>query len=624
MVKKIKKCMAVILSATMIMGSGIDGNVVSTFAGDGLDKCGNNLSTSIGGGPYTLSIGVIDKDDASGREMTNFYYEPEGTDAFPWSGYRESIEKIEIGDGVKTIAGDAFRNMTILETVEIPTSVYYIGRNAFLGCTSLKNINYKGTKVEWDELMKTSDYTGADFSVVNVNCLGGMGIAFDLDEKVFTINTLAPLPGKLYEYVSAYTTVIIDRLPVEGDPERMYSEGIITYYYNGNKCGITVYERWTEHNTLNDDFVEIFSNDTRYHYMLAFDMTHSGFSDEEISKLEFKTPNVDFEYVEKKYDADNKILYLFASYLNGKDNYETKDFGEYNLNLRDGEVITYHYNDMLEYYDIIGLRNCLDALEVEKKIIVNQMDSSNYCVDVDKDGNNDFILYSEYTSEGLVVNVYELESCSVKGELSFSLSQDTIIRLKANQNNTLGFFDKLIIQFDEKKESASADKDDKKEDNKKSDDNSYVPLHKKGEKISDKNYIYEIIKGETLGVTSLPEVKVIGLKNKSLKQIKIATEVTIDDTTYMVTAIDKNAFKGNKKITKVTIGKNVKSIGAGAFKNCKKLKQVRINSKLLKKVGKKAFYRKGGKKIKFFVPKSKKKSYKKLFKRAKIKKFVVK
>ena len=92
----------------------------------------------------------------------------------------------------------------------------------------------------------------------------------------------------------------------------------------------------------------------------------------------------------------------------------------------------------------------------------------------------------------------------------------------------------------------------------------------------------------------------------------------------MVTAIDKNAFKGNKNITKVTIGKNVKSIGKNAFAGDKKLSRVIIKSKKLKKIGKNAFSRKGGKKIKFVVPKAKKKAYKKLLKKAKTKRFVVK
>ena len=142
--------------------------------------------------------------------------------------------------------------------------------------------------------------------------------------------------------------------------------------------------------------------------------------------------------------------------------------------------------------------------------------------------------------------------------------------------------------------------------------------------IKDKKYIYKVTKAGSKDGKCIGEVMVIGLRKKSLKKIKIATVVTIDGVTYKVTSIGAKAFKGNKKITSVVIGKNVKNIGSKAFFNCKKLKKVTINSKKLKKIGKKAFFKKKGKKITFKVPKAKKKAYKKMLKTAKTKKFAVK
>ena len=146
---------------------------------------------------------------------------------------------------------------------------------------------------------------------------------------------------------------------------------------------------------------------------------------------------------------------------------------------------------------------------------------------------------------------------------------------------------------------------------------------KVGTTIKDKKYIYKVTKAGSKA-SKVGEVSVVGLNKKSLKKIKITAKVKIDGVTYKVTSIGAKAFKGNKKITKVTIGKNVKKIGSKAFYNCKKLKNVRINSKVLKKVGKKAFYRKGGKKLTIKVPKKLKKKYKKLLKKAKTNKYVVK
>ncbi|MCI8991749.1 MAG: leucine-rich repeat domain-containing protein [Eubacterium sp.] len=52
--------------------------------------------------------------------------------------------------------------------------------------------------------------------------------------------------------------------------------------------------------------------------------------------------------------------------------------------------------------------------------------------------------------------------------------------------------------------------------------------------------------------------------------------VKIGGIRYKVISIADNAFKNNKKIAKVTIGKNVASIGKNAFSGCKKLKAVTI------------------------------------------------
>lgn len=141
--------------------------------------------------------------------------------------------------------------------------------------------------------------------------------------------------------------------------------------------------------------------------------------------------------------------------------------------------------------------------------------------------------------------------------------------------------------------------------------------------LTDGKLIYKKLADASADGKTAGKVQVVGLQKKNLKKITIKAVVTLDGKKYNVTSIAANAFKGNKKITKVTIGKNVTTIGKKAFFGCKKLKTVKINSKKLK-VGKKAFYRKGGKKLTIRVPKKLKKKYKKAFKKAKTNKFIVK
>ncbi len=76
---------------------------------------------------------------------------------------------------------------------------------------------------------------------------------------------------------------------------------------------------------------------------------------------------------------------------------------------------------------------------------------------------------------------------------------------------------------------------------------------------------------------------------------KVPATVTINGKSYKVTKIAANAFKGKKKLTKVTIGKNVTTIGKKAFLNCTKLKTVTFKTTKLKSIGAQAF--KGDKKL---------------------------
>lgn len=133
-------------------------------------------------------------------------------------------------------------------------------------------------------------------------------------------------------------------------------------------------------------------------------------------------------------------------------------------------------------------------------------------------------------------------------------------------------------------------------------------------------------KGATYKVTSAkvknPTVTYVKPK-KNTKKVSIPATITVKGVTYKVTAISKDAFKNNKKVTQVTIGSNVASIGKNAFYGCKNLKKITVKTtKLTKKnVGRNAF--KGiHKKATIQVPKKKLSSYKKILKSTGIKKSV--
>lgn len=85
--------------------------------------------------------------------------------------------------------------------------------------------------------------------------------------------------------------------------------------------------------------------------------------------------------------------------------------------------------------------------------------------------------------------------------------------------------------------------------------------------------------------------------------------------TYKVIGIEAGAFQDNTKLTRITIGKNVKTIGKNAFKKCTSLKTIVVKtSKLTKKsIAKTAFKGTNGV-IAIKVPAKKVKVYRTYFK----------
>ncbi|MBP5775379.1 MAG: leucine-rich repeat protein, partial [Clostridiales bacterium] len=99
--------------------------------------------------------------------------------------------------------------------------------------------------------------------------------------------------------------------------------------------------------------------------------------------------------------------------------------------------------------------------------------------------------------------------------------------------------------------------------------------------------------------------------------VTVPDSIKVNGKIYKVTVIADSAFKNNKVLKKIVIGKNVKAIKANAFRGCKNLKSITVKTTKLKasKVGKNAF--KGiNKKAVFKLPKKKFKVYKAIFRKS--------
>ncbi len=154
--------------------------------------------------------------------------------------------------------------------------------------------------------------------------------------------------------------------------------------------------------------------------------------------------------------------------------------------------------------------------------------------------------------------------------------------------------------------------------------NAFKGIKKNAAFAMKKTFTYKSVKYKiTKSTTSSKLVTVTGTSKKNIATLSIPATVKYNGMSFKVTAIGKNAFKNKKKLKSVTIGKNVKTIGAAAFLGDKKLAKVKFSGTALKTIGKNAF-----KSIKknavFSAKKSKKSYYNRLLKRAKTKNYKMK
>ena len=95
--------------------------------------------------------------------------------------------------------------------------------------------------------------------------------------------------------------------------------------------------------------------------------------------------------------------------------------------------------------------------------------------------------------------------------------------------------------------------------------------------------------GKEYKVTGEGTVKITGLENKNAKSLTIPSSVVYENKAYSVTEINSKAFKGLKKLQKVTIPSSITKIGSKAFYGCSKLKSVTLKANKSLTVGKSAF-----------------------------------
>lgn len=104
---------------------------------------------------------------------------------------------------------------------------------------------------------------------------------------------------------------------------------------------------------------------------------------------------------------------------------------------------------------------------------------------------------------------------------------------------------------------------------------------KKGARITSGNETYQV-------KTDVNTVAFVKTNSKAAK-FTVPDFISVDGITYKVASVTKDAFRNNKKITKVTIKAEITSLGKNAFRGCSNLGTIEIRSRSLSSVGADAF-----------------------------------
>lgn len=72
--------------------------------------------------------------------------------------FRIRVNEIVLPEGVTRIEEYSFYKCKDLNIITLPASLVYIGKSAFKGCANLLEINFGGTKKQWQEIKKEQTF----------------------------------------------------------------------------------------------------------------------------------------------------------------------------------------------------------------------------------------------------------------------------------------------------------------------------------------------------------------------------------------------------------------------------------------------------------------------------------
>lgn len=235
-------------------------------------------------------------------------------------------------------------------------------------------------------------------------------------------------------------------------------------------------------------------------------------------------------------------------------------------------IVRCYYNRVDSEFTTYRVEHYLQSKEDTTKYILDEAKSSKYQVEVGSSVTPDVVTtYEGYNIPNpQTVNVADDGSTVVKYYYTLKNADKSTGNSSGSGTNTGSHV----------KESSSSDSD-----NAYSDNNNF--------KSGEIKY-YTDAEGNVYKIYINPDGTVTVMNIKPTKsassKLSVAGTITVNGFKYQISEIAPYAFKNNKKIKTVTIGKGITKIGKGAFYGCTKLKTVK-GCQTLKEIGSLAFYK---------------------------------
>ncbi len=457
----------------------------------------------------------------------------------------DALTSITIPEGCTNIPSDAFWSCDNLSSITIPESCTSISGNAFAYCKALSQINS----------------SNAQEAILPQNCTSIGATAFQDCTSLKNVEIpeiCTSIGNEAFAGCTGLNKVVFlnanTSIGENAFPTTQKAPNIMIYCTNIGS--VTIYAEnasLTCESSVQSISVTELPDVREYMYSENGDLDMTGLK----VKASVMSLSAETGYENKEVDLKDCIISSFDSAQAGKQTI-TITYG--------GKQTSF---DVKVYYDIENTTVTVQPAMYTGSAVVPS-----------------FVVYGNDTEQALVYETDFLYTCQNNIKVGDEATL-TLIGIGAYKGEKAVTFSIVSNEnSDEKDDNEDSDDTDGKEPSvdsgtkSPSTDTSKPEVPQKGKTYTYKNMFYKVTGSNT--VTFMKPV------NKKVQKITIPAKVKILGKTFKVTKINKKACYAYKKLTTVTIGNNVATIGDQAFAKCTKLKKV-IIGKGVKTIGKQTF-----------------------------------